>query len=1164
MTRVTHRGNLVLPYSVIIGTLVAILHSIASVASIRELKGFFYGQDKRPSGYEWQSPDSLSYNKLQPTAWIFAFQDVKTAKEVLPEKSTFYQSLDGRWKFHHVGNPHERPQDFFQSSFDDSSWDEITVPSCWNIAGIQKDGSLQYGTPIYCNQPVIFAHKVEVDDWRGGVMRTPPGDWVTYKDRNEVGSYRRTFRCPREWKDRRVILHFDGVNSFFYLWINGQYVGFSKNSRNTASFDITPYLRQGKDIEDNLIAVEVYRNSDGSFLEAQDMFRLPGIFRSVYMTARSPLGIGDLRVVSDMESHHAEHALKVAIDVQNKTNKAARKLSVRLSLFANDLYTNCSSANPVLQKTFSLDSSLDKGQKRTLSQVIKLPDANPWSAEAPYTYTLVAELVDHKGHPLETVSTLTGFRKVEIRQTPAREDEFGLAGKYYYINGKALKLKGVNRQEINPLTGNTITASQMKEEIMLMKRSNINHVRCSHYSNAPIWYYLCSIYGIYLEDEANIESHEYYYGKESLSHVKEFRNAHVARVMEMAHAHVNSPSIVIWSLGNEAGPGQNFVDAYKELHYFDPTRPVQYERNNDIVDMGSNQYPSIAWVQAAAKGQSADIKYPFHISEYAHSMGNAGGNLKDYWDAIESTNYICGGAIWDWVDQAIRYYDRTSGTPYFAYGGDFADKPNSGTFCMNGILFPDHSPKPELTEVKHVYQDMKVSFADTDNRQIVLFNKRYYTALSDLSIQALLLKDGEIICEKDLGVANVPPRSTKIMDNPFADTSLAPQSYYHLLITLKQVEDRPWASAGYIQMSDQLALQEPDYSLYPRPSTGKRFSSLSLSRSEKEYRLRGKSFEVVFDRTRGTIHSLSYNNRQVIETGHGPVVSLFRAPVDNDNWVSTKWIELGLHSLRQQALTDEITRRSDGSYLLKFSIRSQSPCTYTTKGSTIGNYKVTPKDTLSPFSVEGELLWAIYPDGTVELQSLLEGSDPTLALARIGFEMKPSASLTQIKYLGHGPENNYIDRLSGSFFGRYETTVEKMFVPFPKPQSCGNREGTRYCSFTDQSGSGVIFVSGNSGTMSFSALPWSAEEMMKARHTYELPASTGTHLHLDASVTGLGGNSCGQGPPLPPDRSLAKATTFSFFIRPLSQGEDPGEKSRITNSLRPLTPQRKDACKARK
>ena len=722
-----------------------------SFATVDPLKGYQYASEQAPKGDEWESPENLALNKEQPHAWFFSFKDQESARKVLPENSAYWQSLNGDWKFNWVRTPEERPKDFYQTNFDVSGWDNIPVPSSWNIVGLQKDGTQKYGTPIYVNQPVIFQHKVAVDDWRGGVMRTPPENWTTFKDRNEVGSYRREFTIPTDWEGKEVFINFDGVDSFFYLWINGQYVGFSKNSRNTASFNITPYLVKGK----NIVAAEVYRSSDGSFLEAQDMFRLPGIYRTVSLTAVPQLHVRDLVATPNLDATYTDGSLAIRADIRNLGKKMAKGYSMVYSLYANKLYSDDNTKIENVTATAPI-AQIPPGLEMNAETVLKIQNPNKWSAEQPYRYTLVGELKDKKGRTVETVSTTVGFRKVEIKDTPASEDEFGLAGRYYYVNGKTVKLKGVNRHESNPAVGHAITRKMMEEEVMLMKRANINHVRNSHYPDDPYWYYLCNKYGLYLEDEANIESHEYYYGAASLSHPAEWKDAHVARVLEMVHANINNPSIVIWSLGNEAGPGQNFVDAYNALKKEDLSRPVQYERNNKIVDMGSNQYPSISWVRGAVKGDY-DIKYPFHISEYAHSMGNACGNLIDYWEAMESTNFFCGGAIWDWVDQSLYNY-TPDGKRYLAYGGDFGDTPNDGQFVMNGIVFGDLEPKPQYYEVKKVYQHIGVTEIDASKGLFEIFNKYYFNDLSDYAVKWSLYENGKEVESGSLNPGTVAPR----------------------------------------------------------------------------------------------------------------------------------------------------------------------------------------------------------------------------------------------------------------------------------------------------------------------------------------------------------------------------------------------------------------------
>ena len=713
-----------------------------SVEAASHLDGFYYQSQGKPTGWEWQSPDSLACNKEQPHAWFFSFRNVEEARKVLPENSYYWQSLDGQWKFHWASRPEERPKDFYLTDYDVSKWDDILVPLSWNMAGLQDDGNNKYGDPLYSNQRVIFQHAYRVNDWKGGVMRTPKTNWMTYRNRNEVGSYRRTFTIPANWKGKEVFINFDGVDSFFYLYINGRYVGFSKNSRNLAEFDITPYLyKEGKE---NVVAVEVYRNSDASFLESQDMFRLPGIFRTVALTAKPKVHVRDFKAIPDLDDTYTKASLHITTQIENLSKASIQNYTLEYSLYANRLYSDENSLVPGVTAQVKLDMKLAAHADTELEVTLVAQDkVKLWSAEAPYRYTLVGELKDAKGKTVQTFSSIVGFRKVEIKDTPADQDEFGLAGRYYYLNGKPIKLKGVNRHENNVNTGHTVSRQQMEQEIFLMKRANINHVRNSHYPDAPYWYYLCDKYGIYLEDEANIESHEYYYGEASLSHVPAFKNAHIARNMEMVHATVNHPSVVIWSLGNEAGPGDNFKECYRAIKDYDTSRPVQYERNNDIVDMGSNQYPSIAWVQGAVKG-TYKLKYPFHISEYAHSMGNACGNLIDYWNAIESTNFFMGGAIWDWVDQALDKRDPTTGKTYWAYGGDFGadNKPNDGMFCMNGILRPDFTPKAQYFEVKKVYQNVSVKAVDMKKGLVEIFNKNYFEPLRGYQIVWSLYKDG--------------------------------------------------------------------------------------------------------------------------------------------------------------------------------------------------------------------------------------------------------------------------------------------------------------------------------------------------------------------------------------------------------------------------------------
>jgi len=1074
------------------------------IANAQELEGYLYGSAAAPEGNEWQSPELLGYNKRQPRARFASFKNESEARKVLPEESSYWISLDGKWKFHFSKTPEERPTDFQMPTTDVSGWDDISVPCSWNMAGIGKDGSQRYGKPIYVNQPVIFYHRVQPGDWKQGVMREPPTNWTTYEFRNEVGSYRRTFSLPKDWKGREVFIAFDGVDSFFYLWVNGHYVGFSKNSRNTAEFDITPYLnKKGEQV----IAVEVYRNSDGSFLEAQDMFRLPGIFRSVSVFSTPKLHISDLEVRPTSMT-----TLEVKPTVENLTGKSSASYSIGYKLYENELY-----------------SDNNRLVLSTESSTISYPQAKAWTAEEPNVYVLVAELKDKKGKVIETISTQTGFRTVEIKNATAAEDEFGLAGRYFYVNGKTLKLKGVNRCETNPEGGHALPRKQMLEEVMLMKRANINHVRTSHYANHPYFYYLCNKYGIWLEAEANIESHEYYYGEASLSHPKEWRAAHVGRVMELAHARVNDPCIVIWSLGNEAGPGDNFKAAYEALKQFDP-RPVQYERNNQIVDMGSNQYPSVAWVQSAVKGKMG-IKYPFHISEYAHSMGNAVGNLQDYWTAIESTNFFCGGAIWDWVDQSLYNY-TSDGKRYLAYGGDFGDTPNDGQFVMNGILLGDFTPKPQYFEVKKVYQNVGIAARNLSKGEIEIFNKNYYADnLSDYDLKWVLTANGHRVQNGQQPMTAISPRSKQTIEiadlKPVADDGK--EYLLHIMLCLRA--DKPWAKKGYVQMEEQLA--------YGSNVKKGAMAAAGEIKASQDGTITGENFCVKFDMASGQIHSYEYNGKEMIADGEGPKLDAFRAPTNNDNWAYNNWFANGLHNLRHKAVNASVIDNKNGTATVAFTIESQAPNAARLNGWTHNKYNITELTDKpfgeADFKFTSDAIYTVYADGSVELQTVITSNNQSLTLPRLGYVMKMPKELDELSYYGRGPKDNYPDRKTGQMIGIYNNKVEKEFEQFTKPQDMANHQDVRWCKLQSSDGkTGLAFIADN--PMSISALPWSALQLTLANHPHELPASDGNYLHLDIATTGLGGNSCGQGPPLEQDRVKATAHRFGFIIRPFSDG----------------------------
>ena len=1110
--------------------------------------GYLFGQAAAPTGNEWQAPGELGYNKLPARALFSSFSSVDEARKVLPEFAKDYLSLDGEWRFHFSKNPDERPKDFFTRGYDDSRWDRLQVPVSWNMAGIQKDGTLKYGVPIYVNQWVIFKYNIEPGDWKKGVMREPPKNYTTYEYRNEVGSFRRSFDIPATWDGKEVYLNFDGVDSFFYLWINGRYVGFSKNSRNTARFDISPYINKGK----NEIAVEVYRSSDGSFLEAQDMFRLPGIFRNVSVTATPKVHVADVKAIPAYTD--GKGTVNLNTTLQNLTAKTAKDLHIRWSLYKNRLFADDNELVATFEDAKAKTTCNSKGQA-AIRQTLTVDNVAAWTAEAPNVYVVVGELMQGK-KVLETISFQTGFRTVEIKDTPASQDEFGLAGRYYYINGKPVKLKGVNRHDTNPLTGKVISREQMEHEIMLMKRANINHIRTSHYPNDPYFYYLCNKYGIYLESEANIESHEYFYGKASLSHVPEFQAAHVDRVMTMAHQLVNNPSIVIWSLGNEAGPGHNFVVAYDSLKAYDASRPVQYERNNDIVDMGSNQYPSIAWTRDAVKGRMG-IKYPFHISEYAHSMGNAVGNLVDYWEAMESTNFFMGGAIWDWIDQSMYNYTK-EGKRYLAYGGDFGDTPNDGQFVMNGIIFGDEQPKPQYYEVKKVYQYIGTTWKDAKTATLDVFNKNYYTDdLSGYAMSYVLTADGVAVKKGELDLGSVPARTHKAITITGLNEGLDPNKEYLLHIVYRLKEDMPWAKAGYIQAEEQLPVQVAA----ARPAIAAAGKVNMSAVKDNKIVLSGKAFTTTFDLTKGTIYNLQYDGKTIIPDGCGPELNAFRAWVNNDNWAYEGWYANGLNNLQHKCTSYTTHANANGSVSVVCNVESQAPYSYRLEGGN-ANWKKLIENKEKPFGKDDfrfttQVVYTIFPDGSIESESAITSNKPNLTLAKLGYTVRLPKVLRLLNYYGRGTVDNYPDRKTGQMIGIYEQQdVEDEFVAFPKPQDTGNHQDTRWLSLAGNGGQdalyGALFVAKDK--MSFSALPWSDNTIAMANHPHELPQSDYTYLHLDMAITGLGGNSCGQGGPLQRDRVMATPHTFGYMIRPMNSVETNDLVSNANVSLNGATP----------
>jgi beta-galactosidase len=1109
-----------------------------------------------PDGTEWQSEQKLFLNREPVIATSISFPDATSALKVDINTSPYYRSLNGDWKFHWVKHPDERPRDFFKQDFKDPAWKTLPVPSNWQMHG--------YGTPIYSN--VTYPFKM---DWPR-VMGEPPKDYTTYTARNEVGSYRRTFDIPADWKDRDIFLTFDGVDSFFYLWVNGTYVGFSKDSRTPARFAISQYLKPSG----NVLAVEVYRFSDASYLEDQDMWRLSGIFRDVYLSAEPKQRIADFNVTTDLSADEAGRYGVGAFRAVVKTSVA--KGYLRAWVFD----TSSKSDIFFLQKEVKSNETILSYENAPVAA---------WSAEDPKLYTLVIEFSEHqiggsrdflkKARTSENANTYDvrsceiGFRKVEIRD-----------GKFL-VNGKPIKLHGTNRHEMEPDTGHAITRERMLTDIIRFKQANINTVRTSHYPDQPYWYSLCDRYGIYVVDEANIETHGYGYGRGSLSHPPQWKAAHVQRATDMVRRDRNHPSIIMWSLGNEAGPGANFAAAAKAIRGLDGTRPIHYERNNGLADVDSVMYPAVDTVQREAR---AKRKKPYYLCEYAHTMGNAVGNLADYWRAIESSEHLMGGTIWEWQNQAIYTRERNGrlvpllattaptpatvlpkviytqpaktapgtfrvnhqpGTIIQAYGGDFGDQPNDGLFILDGLMFADRTPKPAVAEVKKVYQDFSAKVTG-DPRIVEIYNKRYFKPLDDLAIHWELTEDGKVLTQGDLPPPRTPPRQAQEVRILDSIPAFLPGADYRLRLSFRLAKDAAWEKAGYEVGWEQLPVapnknDAPGHlpilsldTLSPAPSV--------VSESPESVVITGKGFAATFSKKTGTLSSLVYGNKEILAipsadtktrreetSAPGPLFNAFRAPTDNDKWTAAQWFANGLHNLQHRVESFTLDTSNPKAVRITTRISSQGRESVRYGNVTGGTHTFSHPRTLTGKDLyfETTTTWLIFGDGTLRAANAINATGPTISLPRVGFQFQINPALHHLTWYGLGPHENYRDRCDGAWFGQFSGTVHRLFTPYVRPQETGNHLQTRWLALTGTDGNGALFRADDA--MAFSALPWTPWELTLAPHLKDLPPSQRIVLNLDVATLGLGGASCGPRP-LSRDIIHSGSYSFSYIIRPAS------------------------------
>ncbi len=778
-----------------------------------------------------ENPAVVGRNKLDPHSFAIPYGNVEQAFADQWEASPWFKSLNGNWKFNWARDPSGRPPGFEAPGFDDLDWEEIPVPSNWELQG--------YGIPIYVNQPYEFSDNPQ-----------PP---AIPHDYNPVGSYRTSFAIPEDWDERKVILHFGAVKSAMYVWVNGRGAGYSQGSKTPAEFDITPYLVAGE----NILAVQVFRWSDGSYLECQDFWRISGIERDVFLYSVPKVYISDFFAHSSVVNNYRDGEFSLEVDLVNYEEKKPAKHKLLVQIMGADPEAL------IFEEGRDIKLGNVKQEIFRFSHAIKNP--RKWTAETPELYTLAISLMDKKDNVLEVVSSKIGFRVSEIKNGQL------------LVNGAPILIKGVNRHEHDPITGHVISVESMMDDILLMKQNNINTVRASHYPNDPRWYGLCDKYGLYVIDEANIESHGMGYGERSLAKDTSWKLAHVERVKRMVERDKNHPSVIIWSMGNEAGDGENFTASYQWIKQRDPSRPVHYERalGGANTDIYCPMYASVNYIEKYANGPQDK---PLILCEYSHAMGNSNGNFQDYWDVIEKYGQLQGGSIWDWVDQGLLGTDE-NGNNYYAYGGDYGpeDVPSDGNFCINGLVSPDRTPHPGLIEVKHVYQYFDVEAIDPVRGIFHLINKHDFIDLKRFDLEWEIKSEGETIKEGIIEKPDVTPWESMTFNVATEDILFKPETEYFINFKLITRNEHGLIPAGFETGSVQIEI--PNYEP-PVKINMAGYPNLKVIEMDGSIEFSGDGFLIAFDKSTGGISSWEHQGRQMLSGGLTP--NFWRAPTDND------------------------------------------------------------------------------------------------------------------------------------------------------------------------------------------------------------------------------------------------------------------------------------------
>ena len=1049
----------------------------ACLAASGRLSAF---DDQKP---EWADETVTGINKEKACTTGLPFDTEQQATTLQPEDSPYYRTLNGTWRFHWVADPAERPATFYEPEYDVSEWDSIRVPVPWQIEAARRQKA--WDKPLYCNTIYPFAPVGRVQ-WPN-VIQPRPDNYTFATMPNPVGSYRRTFTVPDEWKGRDVYLRFNGVEAGFYVWVNGHEVGYSEDSYLPAEFKLTPYLKEGT----NTLAVEVYRFTDGSYLECQDFWRFSGIFRDVFLWSAPKTQIRDFFFRTDLDSQYRDADVTLDVDVEGRKLSRA-KLAVKLS----------DEDGTVLYHQ-QFDATV--GPNRLTFGV---PNPQKWTAETPHLYNLTLTLL-HKGRTIDLRSCKVGFREIELA-----------ADGRFLVNGKPIRFKGVNRHDHSQLNGRTVSKEEMEKDVQLMKQLNLNAVRTSHYPNNPYFYDLCDRYGLYVLAEANVECH----GLMSLSEQPTWQKAFVERNENMVLRYRNHPAIVIWSLGNESGRGLNHQAAERAIKALDTTRPSHYEGNSDYCDLTSTMYSSVQWTENVGKerlqqSRRGEAVRPHVLCEYAHAMGNAMGNFREYWETFERYPALIGGFVWDWVDQSILMPTPDGKGFYKAVGGDFGDIPNDNNFCTNGIIFADRTYSAKALEVKKILQPVGVT--QEEGLRFRIGNKRFHTGIDDLYGEYTVSEDGRVVRAGRLADLHLAPQESIVVSLPdsLLDFPHTDGAEYFIQFSFRQKYDTFWAKAGYEVAAEQIRL-----SATPKPFFRTGEGRLTVEETPDAYVVKGADFTATFGKEQGTLTQYVLDGGvQLIDKG--PQLNVFRAPTDNDKPVAADWQRLGLRDLALQAGQWSVAQ-TDSTVTLQVENRY---------------------DGLNGCSFRNTVAYTVGPDGSILVNSIILPSASGEILPRVGYKMYLPEGFERMRWLGCGPYESYPDRKDATPVGLYDQTVSEQWVDYVRPQIMGNHEDVRWIAITDANGRGFAYVAAD--RLSAAALHADERDMVhpddlrRLKHAYEVPRLKETVLCLDARHRPLGNASCGPGP-LEKYELRSQPLSFGFLMMPLKRSYSTEELSR--------------------